>query len=218
MVSEGAPYCADTRALEAMRPGVAMLSAAHRYQDSITVKHQDRTAELAAAIGVRLGLSPSRTEVLRLAAIVHDIGKIGVPADILRKPGTLSVPEYAIVKTHCAIGHDVLQHLQAPFPVAEITLQHHERLDGSGYPRGLFGESILLEARILSVADVFDAMTSNRSYRAGFPADFVLGELQAMAGRLLDADAVDACRHYILTEPIVRPDTFDTVTASQSVG
>src|ERR1017187_2973967 len=174
MVSEGAPYCADTRALEAMRPGVAMLSAAHRYQDSITVKHQDRTAELAVAIGVRLGLSPSRT--------------------------------------------DVLQHLQAPFPVAEITLQHHERLDGSGYPRGLSGESILLEARILSVADVFDAMTSNRSYRAGFPADFVLGELQAMAGRLLDADAVDACRHYILTEPIVRPDTFDTVTASQSVG
>jgi putative nucleotidyltransferase with HDIG domain len=201
MVSEGAPYFADARPLEAMRPSVAMLSAAHRHQDPITVKHEDRTAKLAVAIGVRLGLSPSRIEVLRLAAIVHDIGKIGVPRNILDKPGTLSEPEYAIVKTHCAIGHDVLQQLQAPFPVAEIIFQHHERLDGSGYPRGLSGESILLEARILAVADVFEAMTSNRSYRVAFLPDFVLGELQAMAGRLLDADAVDACRHYILTGP-----------------
>lgn len=201
MVSEGAPYFADARPLEAMRPSVAMLSAAHRHQDPITVKHEDRTAKLAVAIGVRLGLSPSRIEVLRLAAIVHDIGKIGVPRNILDKPGTLSEPEYAIVKTHCAIGHDVLQQLQAPFPVAEIILQHHERLDGSGYPRGLSGESILLEARILAVADVFEAMTSNRWYRVAFLPDFVLGELQAMAGRLLDADAVDACRHYILTGP-----------------
>ena len=199
MVSEGAPYFADARPLEAMRPSVAMLSAAHRHQDPITVKHEDRTAKLAVAIGVRLGLSPSRIEVLRLAAIVHDIGKIGVPRNILDKPGTLSEPEYAIVKTHCAIGHDVLQQLQAPFPVAEIILQHHERLDGSGYPRGLSGESILLEARILAVADVFEAMTSNRWYRVAFLPDFVLGELQAMAGRLLDADAVDACRDYILT-------------------
>src|ERR1700687_3885820 len=201
MVSEGGPDFADVWPLERIRQSVARLSAEHRHQDPITVKHEDRTAKLAVAIGVRLGLSPSRIEVLRLAAIVHDIGKIGVPRNILDKPGTLSEPEYAIVKTHCAIGHDVLQQLQAPFPVAEIILQRHERLDGSRYPRGLSGESILLEARILAVADVFEAMTSNRWYRVAFLPDFVLGELQAMAGRLLDADAVDACRHYILTGP-----------------
>lgn len=217
MVSEGAQNSADTGPIEAMRPSVAMLSAAHGYQDSITVKHEDRTAKLAVAIGVRLGLGPSRTEVLRLAAIVHDIGKIGVLADIINKPGSLSASEYTIVKTHCAIGHDILQHLRAPCPVAEIVLQHHERLDGSGYPRAMSGENILLEARILAVADVFDAMTSNRSYRTGLPADFVLGELQTMVGRLLDADAVDACRHCILSGSIVGP-TVDTVIVSQSVG
>jgi HD-GYP domain-containing protein (c-di-GMP phosphodiesterase class II) len=213
MASDRAPNSADTPLLEALRPSIAMLSAAHGHRDPFTVKHQNRTAKLAAGIAVRLGLCPLRVEILRLASIVHDIGKIAVPADILGKPGDLSEHEFAIVKTHCAIGHDVLRHLQAPFPMAEIAFQHHERLDGSGYPRGLTGENILLEARILAVADVFDAMTSNRPYRPGLPADLVLGELHTMAGRLLDADVVEACRNCVLAGTSVAPGAADTLAA-----
>ncbi len=186
--------------LEALRPCIAILSATHGYRDPFTVQHQDRVATLAVAIGTRLGLGAQRLEVLRLAAIVHDIGKIAVPAEILGKPGALSDTEYALVKAHCVIGYGILQNLPTPLPIAEIAYQHHERLDGSGYPRGLSGECILLEARILSVADVYDAMTSNRAYRPGMPADFVLDRLHAMAGRLLDPDAVEACQNCILTE------------------
>ncbi len=199
MVSKVDPGEGDKTALDLLRPGLAVLTAAHGHRDPFTVKHAQRAADLAAAIAIRLGLSPVRVEVLRLATIVHDIGKIAIPSDILAKPGALSEHEYAIVKTHCAVSFDVLQHFQAPFPVAEIAYQHHERLDGSGYPRGLVGDSILPEARILAVADVFDAMTSNRAYRPGLAVDFVLGELQQMAGRLLDADAVNACRDYVLS-------------------
>ena len=213
MASEADPRDADKTELGFLRRGVAMLSAAHGHRDPFTVQHQQRTADLAAAIAVRLGLRPVRVEVLRLTTIVHDIGKIAIPADILAKPGALSEHEYAIVKTHCAVSHDVLQRLQAPFPVAEIAYQHHERLDGSGYPRGLMGDSILPEARILAVADVFDAMTSNRAYRPGFAVDFVLGELQQMAGRLLDADAVEACRDCVLTGSTKRSDSVNITAA-----
>jgi HD-GYP domain-containing protein (c-di-GMP phosphodiesterase class II) len=204
MLSEGGAQRINARMLDALRPTIATLSAAHRYRDSFAVEHQERAAELAVAIGVQLGLGLQRLEVLRLSAIVHDIGKIAVPAEILGKPGPLSDVEYAVVKTHCAIGYDILRHLHAPLPIAEIAYQHHERLDGSGYPRGLSGEGILLEARILAVADMFDAMTSHRAYRSGLPADFVLGELHAKAGRELDADAVEACRYVSLTGSLVR--------------
>src|ERR1035441_7886994 len=146
MASEADPRDADKTELDLLRRGIAMLSAAHGHRDPFTVKHQQRTADLAAAIAVRLGLRPVRVEVLRLTTIVHDIGKIAIPADILAKPGALSEHEYAIVKTHCAVSHDVLQRLQAPFPVAEIAYQHHERLDGRGYPRGLMGDRIHLGA------------------------------------------------------------------------
>jgi putative nucleotidyltransferase with HDIG domain len=186
--------------LDSLRSSIAVLSAAHGYRDPLTVQHQDRVANLAVAIGTQLGLGAQRLEVLRLAAVVHDIGKIGVPAEILGKPGALSDAEYALVKTHCAIGFGILQQLQCPLPIAEIAYQHHERLDGSGYPRGLSGAAMLLEARILSVADVYDAMTSNRAYRPGMPADFVLEKLRGMAGSLLDIDAVEACQFCILTE------------------
>jgi putative nucleotidyltransferase with HDIG domain len=175
-----------------------MLSAAHHYRDSFTVQHQHRTAELSAAIGVELGLTSLNIEILRLAASVHDVGKIAVPAEILFRSDALTDAEYAVIKTHSAIGQDILLRLQASFAVAEIVAQHHERLDGSGYPRGLRAAEILPEARILAVADVFDAMTSKRPYRDGLPLDFVLSELQGMAGRLLDADAVAACRTCIL--------------------
>jgi len=183
-----------------LRLSIAALSTAHRYKDPFTVQHQLRTAELAAAIGQCLGLEPARIELLRLAATVHDIGKLAVPAGILSKPGRLSEHEYAIVKTHCAMGFEILEQLGAPSLLAAIALQHHERVDGSGYPHGLSGQDILIEARILAVADVFDSMTSHRPYRSGLPVDFVLGELQTMANRLLDADAVAACQRCILMD------------------
>lgn len=200
MVSQGSAPGIDARMLEALRPSIAMLSAALDYRDPFTVRHQERTAQLAVAIGAQLGLGTQRLEVLRLAAMVHDIGKIALPAEILGKPGVLSDTEYALVKTHCAIGYGILQNLQSPLPIAEIAYQHHELLDGSGYPRGLSGEAILLEARIVSVADVYDAMSSSRSYHSGMPADFVLEKLHAMAGTLLDKDAVEACQYCILKD------------------
>lgn len=193
--------------LEPLRLSIAVLSAAHGYRDPFTVHHQDRVAQLSVAIGARLGLGAERLEVLRLGAVVHDIGKIAVPAEILGKPGALSDTEYALVKTHSAIGFGILQKLQSPLPIAEIAHQHHERLDGSGYPRGLAGEDILLEARILAVADVYDAMTSNRAYRPGMPSDFVLEKLRGMAGILLDIDAVKACQACILTDCSTHSDT-----------
>jgi putative nucleotidyltransferase with HDIG domain len=183
----------DRSTIASLGRSIATLSAAHQYLDPYTVEHQRRTAELSAAIAVELGLSPSDIAVLRLAASVHDIGKIAVPMEILFRPHALSTVEYAVVKTHSAIGQAILQRLESPFAVAEIAAQHHERLDGSGYPHGLKAAEILPEARILAVADVFDAMTSKRPYRDGLPTDFVLGELQNMAGRMLDADAVAAC-------------------------
>ncbi len=186
--------------LDSLHLSIAVLSAAYRCRDPFTVQHQDRVANLAVAIGARLNLAAQRLEVLRLAAAVHDIGKIAIPAEILGKPGALSDTEYALVKTHSAIGFSILQQLQSPLPIAEIAYQHHERLDGTGYPRGLSGEAILFEARILSVADVYDAMTSNRAYRPGMPADFVLEKLHEMAGTLLDIDAVEACQACILIE------------------
>jgi putative two-component system response regulator len=206
MISGSGSQQIDARRLEALRPSIALLSAAHGYRDPFTVEHQNRVAELAVAIGSRLGLSAWRLEVLRLSAIVHDIGKIALPAEILGKPGALSDPEYALIKGHCVIGYNILGNLQTPLAIAEIVYQHHERLDGSGYPRGLTGADILLEARILAVADVFDAMTSNRAYRPGLPRDFVLGELHTMAGRLLDPDAVDACRNFILAGSLASSD------------
>lgn len=218
MLSDAAQYVGDAELLDTLRLSIAALSATHGYRDPFTVEHQRRTAELAAAIGERLGLDRFKIEVIRLAAIVHDIGKIGVPAEILSKAGRLSEPEYAIVKTHCAIGHAILGQLRAPSAVAEVTLQHHERLDGSGYPGGLSGQSILIEARIVAVADVFDAMTSHRPYRPGRPADFVLGELQAMSGRLLDPDAVTACQRCILAESAVRPDASRLAADSSTTG
>jgi len=192
----------DARAFEAQQSALAMLSSAQRYRDPFTCKHEDRTAELAAAIAARMGLPPARIEILRLAATVHDIGKIGVPTEIVGKAGKLSDPEYALMKTHSVIGHEILRHLRSPFPFAEIALQHHERLDGSGYPQALSGDAILLEARILAVADVCDAMTSHRAYRAALPRDFVLAELHGMSGRTLDANAVAACTAHVLAHPV----------------
>jgi HD-GYP domain-containing protein (c-di-GMP phosphodiesterase class II) len=178
-------------------PPIGALARAHRRRDPDTCTHQQRTAELAVAIGAILDLSSGRLDTLRIAATMHDVGKLGLPRELIGRPGTLSQSEYALLQNHCAIGHDVLQQLRAPFPVAEIVFQHHERLDGSGYPRGLKGSAILEEARILAVADTVDAMLFERPYRTPSTEDCVLGELQKVAGRTLDRDAVDACTRYV---------------------
>ncbi len=176
-----------------IQAAVATLAAAHGHRDPFTCRHEARAAGVAVELGHLLGLASRRIEVLRLAALVHDIGKIGVPTEIVGKAGRLSPQEYALMQTHCDIGYDILNKLGSPDPIAEIAYQHHERLDGSGYPRGLAGDAILVEARILAVADVFDAMSSHRSYRPALPLEDVLAELRTQAGRMLDARVVDAC-------------------------
>lgn len=194
-----------TPLLRALRPAVAALARAHHFRDPFTCRHQERVAQLAASIGALVGLPPLRIEILRLAAMVHDIGKLGIPAETVGKAGKLSDPEYALVKTHCIIGHDILLQLNAPFPIAEIVHQHHERLNGSGYPRGMSGTAILEEARILAVADTYDAMSSYRPYRAPLSEDFVLAELHKLAGHLLDRTAVDACVRHVLSGAMAHP-------------
>jgi HD-GYP domain-containing protein (c-di-GMP phosphodiesterase class II) len=200
MVADGHPGQSDAGTTDVLHTCIALLSAVHGYRDGYTVEHEARVAALTVGIGRQLGLSARKLETLRLAAAVHDIGKIAMPAEIVGKSGGYTEAEYALMKGHCLASYNILTKLNTARPIAEIAYQHHERMDGSGYPRGLAGSDILLEARILAVADVYDAMTSVRPYRAGLPRDFVLGELHQMAGRLLDPDAVEACRNFTLLD------------------
>jgi len=128
-------------------------------------------AHLAVAIAIEMGLPETRIDGLRLAGIIHDLGKISVPSEILIKPGLLSKLEFDLIKLHPRVGYDILKTVEFPWPIAEIVLQHHERMDGSGYPQGLSGEDILMEARILGVADVVEAMASQRPYRPALGID-----------------------------------------------
>jgi PAS domain S-box-containing protein len=171
---------------------LAMGSMVER-RDPYTAGHERRVAELAAATAARMGLDERRLEALRLAALIHDVGKISVPAEILSKPGRLTPTEFELIKVHAQAGHDVLQPVAFESPVAEMVLQHHERIDGSGYPQGLSGDDILLDARVMAVADVCAAMTSHRPYRPGLPADAAVAELREGSGARYDPDAVEAC-------------------------
>jgi HD-GYP domain-containing protein (c-di-GMP phosphodiesterase class II) len=140
-----------------------------------------------------LGLKEDNSEGLTMAAFVHDIGKILVPADILSKPGKLTKPELDMLKDHTQIGYEILKTIEFPWPLAKIVLQHHERMNGSGYPGGLSGEQIILEARILAVADVVEAMSSHRPYRPALGIEKALEEINQNRGILYDARVVDAC-------------------------
>ncbi|MCM2328780.1 MAG: HD-GYP domain-containing protein, partial [Lysobacter sp.] len=162
-------------------------------RDPYTSGHEKRVGDLAAAIGREMGLDDHRVKGLRLTGYVHDIGKISAPAEILAKPGVLTRMELELIKGHCQSGYDVLKRVDFPWPVAEVILQHHERMDGSGYPRGLRGEAILLEARIVSVADVVEAMANHRPYRAGLGLDAALAEIEAGCGSLYDPKVCGAC-------------------------
>lgn len=176
-----------------LRQTVSALAIASEKRDPYTAGHQARVAELAHAVAVRLGLSAERLEGLRVAGMLHDIGKIHIPAEILAKPTRLSELEMGIMRTHSQVGYDILQGIEFPWPVAQIVLQHHERLNGTGYPNGLAGDAILPEARILAVADVVEAMSSHRPYRASLGLPPALAEITAGRGTLYDRSMVDAC-------------------------
>jgi len=162
-------------------------------RDPYTAGHQKRVADLARAIATRMGLDADRVDGIRTAGAIHDIGKISVPAEILSKPGLLTPLEFSLIKTHSQIGYNLLKDIEFPWDIATMVLQHHERLDGSGYPQGVAGERILLEARILTVADVVEAMASHRPYRPSLGLEKALEEIKDKKGRFYDTDVVDAC-------------------------
>ena len=162
-------------------------------KDPYTIEHQERVGTLASAIGAAMHLNAERCEGLRIAGLVHDVGKIEIAGEILNKPGSLSPIEFELVKTHSRSGYEILREIDFPWPVAEIAYQHHERVDGSGYPRGLKGSEILLEARILAVADVVESMVSHRPYRPALGIDAAKKEIVSQKGVFYDPEVVDAC-------------------------
>jgi response regulator RpfG family c-di-GMP phosphodiesterase len=172
---------------------VDAIAATLEMRDPYTAGHQRRVADLAAAIARELGLPEEQVQAIHLAGTVHDLGKIHIPAEILSKPGRLTELEYKFIMTHPQAGYDILKGIDFPWPIAQMVLQHHERLDGSGYPNALKNEDIILEARILAVSDVVEAMFSNRPYRAGLGLEAALAEITANRGKTYDTAAVDAC-------------------------
>jgi len=162
-------------------------------RDPYTAGHQVRSADLARAIAMEMGLGQEKIEGIRLAGSIHDIGKLSIPAEILSKPTKLSEIEFSLIKEHAHKGFEILKDVESPWPLAEIIYQHHERMDGSGYPRQLKGEEILIEAQIISVADVVEAMSSHRPYRPSLGIDAALNEIEKNRGILYDTAVVDAC-------------------------
>lgn len=162
-------------------------------RDPYTAGHQRRTALLAVAIAKELGLRAHQVEGLYFGGLVHDIGKINVPVEILNRPGRISSLEYQIIKSHPEVGYEIMKDIEFPWPVAQLIRQHHERLDGSGYPLGLKDDAILLESRILAVADVVEAIASHRPYRPGLGIDTALEEIETYRGTRFDPKVVDAC-------------------------
>ena len=181
----------DRRAYRAFVTSVSLLTES---RDSYTACHQMKVSELAVGIARELGLPAHTIEGIRVAGIVHDVGKLSVPAEIVTKPGPLTPFEFSIIKEHPAKAFEVLKEIDFPWPVAETVLQHHERLDGSGYPLGLKGDEIRLEARVLAVADVVGAISSHRPYRRDLGIDAALNELDKKKGLLYDTEVTSACR------------------------
>ncbi|NLD80840.1 MAG: HD domain-containing protein, partial [Smithella sp.] len=162
-------------------------------RDPYTAGHQRRVADLAAAIAAEMGLSVELIEGLRMAGVIHDIGKVSVPSDILNMPRKLTDIEFSLIKTHAKSGYEMVKDIEFPWPIARMILEHHERINGSGYPNGLTGDRLLLESRILAVADVVEAMATHRPYRAALSLDVAMDEITKNRGVIYDPDAVDAC-------------------------
>ena len=177
----------------AVETTIQVLVMAVEMKDPYTAGHQRRMTKLARTMATEMGLPPEKVEGLRMAGVIHDIGKITLPTEVLSKPTKLSAIELSLIREHVRLGYDILKDVESPWPLAEIVLQHHERMDGSGYPRGLKGEEILIEARILAVADVVEAMASHRPYRPALGIDTALAEIEKNRGLLYDSHAVDTC-------------------------
>jgi putative nucleotidyltransferase with HDIG domain len=172
---------------------ITALAAVVEMRDPYTAGHQRRVAQIAVAIAKELQLTEEQVEGILLAGVVHDVGKIRVPAEILTKPGRLNELEFAIIKEHAQNGYEILKSINFPWPIAQIVRQHHERLDGSGYPQALQNGQSLLEAKIIAVANVVESMISHRPYGPGLGLDTALGEIERNKDKLFDPAVVDAC-------------------------
>lgn len=172
---------------------IEALSNALHAKDPYTVRHSTRVAALSKRIALELGCDNLAAQGVYYAAAIHDLGKLSIPIGILSKPGQLAQVEMNLVRTHCESGYAIVRHMQFPWPVHEVILQHHERIDGSGYPQGLKGDAIHEAARIVAVADVVEAMSSHRPYRAALGIDAAADEIRAGSGHHYDARIVDAC-------------------------
>ncbi|HJX13084.1 MAG TPA: HD domain-containing phosphohydrolase [Dehalococcoidales bacterium] len=198
---------------KAMDGVIHAISLVVESRDPYTAGHQRRVAELARAIAKEMGLSDWQALGVHISGLLHDVGKVAVPAEILSKPGKINHFEFSIIKNHCQVGYEILQRIDFPWPVTRAILQHHERLDGSGYPQGLYAEDIVMEARILGVADVVEAMSSHRPYRPALGLNSALEEISRASGVLYDAEVVDACLRLLRkNEP-----AFDRIMAAAAV-
>jgi len=184
---------AKQRLLDSLGQTVGVLSRAIEMRDPYTDGHQKRVSQLAVGISESMGLSADQVTGLRLGGLIHDIGKIRIPAEMLASPRRLSALEFDIIKTHPVVGAEILAQTEFPWPVKEMVAQHHERLDGSGYPHGLKADELCLDVRIITVADVVEAMYSHRPYRPGMGMPAALEEIRRHRGILYDPDVVDHC-------------------------
>jgi putative nucleotidyltransferase with HDIG domain len=181
------------RLQRALRGAIQAMALTLESRDPYTAGHQQRVSDLAQKIAGEMGFDHERIEGIRMAGLIHDLGKIAVPAEILAKPTRLSDTEFSIIKTHPELGYDILKDIEFPWPVAQIVHQHHEKMNGTGYPSGLAGDDILVEARIMCVADVIEAMAFHRPYRPAFGVQDALDEIERNRGILYDPEVVDAC-------------------------
>lgn len=187
----------DSRHTSTLTAWVADLATMALLQDAYTASHENRVAAIACAIAGQMHWSENRIRGLRFAALFHDIGKIMIPAEILHKSGPMEASEMELIRQHAQFGYEILRCIPVTQPIADVVHQHHERLDGSGYPRGLKGDAILPEARVLAVADVVDAVASARSYRTALGWDTALAVIENEAGRKFDEEVVVACMNLI---------------------
>jgi len=190
---ENMVQCRSGQLRKAMEGIIRAMSLTVESRDPYTSGHQHRVSGLAGAIAVRMGLPGDQVQGTRLAAMIHDLGKISVPAEILSKPSRLSNIEFSLIKVHPEVGYNILSAVEFPWPIATIVKQHHERIDGSGYPLGLSKNEILVEARIISVADVVEAMVSHRPYRPALGIEKAIEEISNGSGRLYDPEVTKAC-------------------------
>jgi PAS domain S-box-containing protein len=200
----------ETALVALTEASVDAIANAAEARDPYTAGHQRRVAELSVAIANEIGLEQDDIAGIRIAAKIHDIGKLSMPSEILTKPGHLKATELALLKEHAQAGSDIVRGIHFPWPIADMILQHHERINGSGYPLGLVGSEILLSARIIAVADVVEAMSSHRPYRASLGLTAALGEIEIGRGKLYDAEVVDVCLR------LFREDSWTFATHEQS--